>query len=88
MVQGLIAQFDGFDNLVLLTADRKLNEGGLTKLLRYQVAPCLKAKHRERFSLTLLYKKRKTSIDTYCAALIAALTESDVSKPGYSEKGL
>jgi len=87
VVSCLLAHFHGYDRFVLLTANFRLNEGGLRSLLRSIAAPVLTERHRQRFSLTVLFKGRKIDIAQY-AARVTRVFEHGHFGFGYVERML
>ncbi len=84
VVSYLLHHFYSRDRLVLLSADFRLNEGGLCSLLRSIAAPVLSERHRQRFSLTVLFKGRKIDIVQY-AAQVTEFFEQREFAFGYTE---
>ena len=62
----LVAQFDQFTTLLLLTADKRGNQLGLKQLLRDHVKPFLDTNHGDTFSLKVMCKKGNTAVAQYC----------------------
>jgi ribosomal protein L40E len=87
VVSCLLAHFHGYDRLVLLSANFRLNEGGLRSLLRSIAAPVLTERHRQRFSLTVLFKGRKIDIAQY-AERVTRVFEHGHFGFGYVERML
>lgn len=87
VVSYLLAHFHGYDRLVLLSANFRLNEGGLRSLLRSITAPVLTERHRQRFSLTVLFKGRKIDIAQY-AERVTRVFEHGHFGFGYVERML
>jgi len=70
----LVAQFDQFTTLLLLTGDIKGgNQLGLQQLLRDNVKPFLDTNHGDAFSLKVLCKKVNTTVAQYCQHVEALL---------------
>jgi hypothetical protein len=61
VVSWLVAHFHSHDRLVLLSENGRLDPGGLCWLLQKNVGPVLAERHRNRFSLTVLFKTGKST---------------------------
>jgi enoyl-CoA hydratase/carnithine racemase len=72
---------------VLLSANFRLNEGGLRSLLRSIAASVLTERHRQRVSLTVLFKGRKIDIAQY-AERVTRVFEHGHFGLGYVEEML
>ena len=67
----LLAHFHSFDRLVLLTGNHAARDrNGLARLLRHVVSPVLSERHRQRFSLTVLFKKGTMDFREYAARVV------------------
>ena len=85
VVSCLLAHFQSYDRLVLLSENVKHNKGGLHWLLQEIVRPVLAERHRQRFSLTVLFKSGKDDFAQYAAGVIRCFEESQFG-PGYAER--
>jgi hypothetical protein len=86
VVQMLVVNFPDYDKLIVLSADRNSNVGGLRQILREVVRPAL-AERGDRLSLTALYKKRKSTIADYCRGVVSFF-EREAFEHGYRERYL
>jgi len=77
VVQLLLAHFASSDRLLLLSANSRLDHGGLR-------APVLSEHRHDRLSLLFLLKKGKTSVPQYAERVGARLKDGWVS-PGFEE---
>jgi hypothetical protein len=87
VVSCLLVQFHSDDRLVLLTENVRLDVGGLRSLLRSIAAPVLTERHRQRFSLTVLFKSGKIDFAQY-ALRVTQFFEQGQFGFGYAERVL
>jgi len=87
VVSYLVAHFQSHDRLVLLSEDIKLDKGGLYWLRQNIVRPVLAERHRQRFSLTTLFKSGKIDFAQY-AARVTQFFEQRQFGFGYTERVL
>ena len=84
VVSCLLAHFHGYDRLVLLSENVSTEVGGLHWLLKNNVEPVLAQRHRQRFSLTVLFKDGKIDVAQY-AARVTRFFELGRFGVGYAE---
>jgi len=80
----LLANFHGYDRLVLLSENVSAEVGGLHWLMKNNVEPVLAERHRQRFSLTVLFKDGRIDFAEY-AARVTRFFELGQFGYGYAE---
>ena len=83
VIQLLLAHFTTYDRVVLLSENTRCDQDGLRSLLRRHVGPALTS-HPHGLSLTALFRRGNTRIDTYATAVTAFFTRGSYP-PGYVE---
>jgi hypothetical protein len=87
VVSYLLGHFHGYDRLVLLSENVSAEVGGLHWLLKNNVKPILAERHRQRFSLSVLFKDGKIDVAQYAARVIRFFEQGQFGF-GYAERVL
>ena len=83
----LLGHFHSYDRLVLLSENVSAEVRGLHWLLKNNVKPVLAERHRQRFSLTVLFKDGRIDVAQYAARVIRFFEQGQFGF-GYAERVL
>jgi hypothetical protein len=83
VVQLLVAQLGTSANVVLLTENRRRDQGGLCSILGEVVGPAMRLPEYQHLSLSVLMKRGKTTWAEYASKVLGHL-QTQLVNPGYT----
>lgn len=84
IVYHLIAHFTNNDRLFILSENTRLNDLGLRRLLREEIAPVLANYHDDRFTIGALFRRGKTPLVDYLNQVESMILSTNYPQ-GYKE---